>query len=270
MQAIKSLQAIYLQKPTCTIGSKIRSAHGISGKFINELINLKILIISDLHGNKEALEAINEDYDYIFCLGDLVDYGPDSEFTIDYAKSNVNYIVKGNHDNAVGFNANCRCHPSFKKISIATRNILLKKLPEKKIEYLRFLPVTEKINLPSQQLFLVHAMPSNPLYKNIDENDYNSLKEEIDYINLDYLFVGHNHKQWSRKIGHTTIVSPGSVGMSKDFPGYSTYAIWEDGNIILKKVKYDLEKTLSKIDKMPLTGDLKDQIKKVFTFGEIK
>ena len=62
------------------------------------------LILSDIHGNYEALEAVLEDarsrYDRILCLGDLVGYGADPNPVAEWAKSNVASIVRGNHDRA--------------------------------------------------------------------------------------------------------------------------------------------------------------------------
>lgn len=229
---------------------------------------MKILIISDIHGNKEALEAIDEEIDYILCLGDLVDYGPNSEYVIDFIKFHADYIVKGNHDHAVGFNTTCKCAKEFRLLSEATRKLVLKSLPEEKIEYLRYLPVTQKIDLPGHDFFLVHAAPSNPLYFYLNKDDKNTLEEEAKLVDCNYIFIGHNHKQWKVKVKNTEIISPGSIGMSKDNPGFATYAIWEDGKTYLKKVRYDLKKTLKKIDKMPLTKELKESLKSAFRFGK--
>ncbi len=229
---------------------------------------MRILIISDIHGNKEAIEAINEDVDYVFFLGDVVNYGPDPHFAIDFIKTHGNYVVKGNHDQAVAYNANCKCSQSFRKIAEATKEFTIKTLPNEKMEYLRFLPVSEKIDLPGTDFFLVHALPSNPLYKYINPDDKEALREEAEYIRTGIIFLGHTHFQWQRKIGSTTFVSPGSVGMSKDTPGFANYAIWEDGNILLRKTSYDIDTTLSKVDKMPVASEIREEIKLAFRTGK--
>ena len=65
---------------------------------------MRLLLISDLHGNKEALDVILNEvkYDRIVCMGDLVDYGPDPLAIIDWIRSNKIPTIRGNHDNAVG------------------------------------------------------------------------------------------------------------------------------------------------------------------------
>src|SRR3954471_24577835 len=62
---------------------------------------MRILIVSDIHGNWPALAAINEPHDVCLCLGDLVDYGPDSAQCVRWAMEHANYAVRGNHDHGV-------------------------------------------------------------------------------------------------------------------------------------------------------------------------
>ena len=63
---------------------------------------MMFLIVSDIHGNREALEAVLKDargrYDKIVCLGDIVGYGADPNFIVDWARADVSAIVRGNHD----------------------------------------------------------------------------------------------------------------------------------------------------------------------------
>jgi predicted phosphodiesterase len=63
---------------------------------------MSYLILSDIHGNQEALEAVVDHasgrYDRIVCLGDLVGYGADPNFVVDWARAHVTAIVRGNHD----------------------------------------------------------------------------------------------------------------------------------------------------------------------------
>jgi len=72
---------------------------------------MRTLIISDLHGNLPALEAVlnSESYDGVIVLGDLVDYGPFPGEVIDVLRSIEAKIIRGNHDHAVGYGVDCRC-----------------------------------------------------------------------------------------------------------------------------------------------------------------
>ena len=75
---------------------------------------MRYLILSDIHGNREALEAVlahAQGYDQILCLGDLVGYGADPNFVVDWARANVAAIVRGNHDRIVSRRCFARCLP---------------------------------------------------------------------------------------------------------------------------------------------------------------
>jgi protein phosphatase len=64
---------------------------------------MKIFIISDLHANLEALAAVPDDYDELWVLGDLVNYGPNPAEAIEFVRSRASLVIRGNHDHAVGF-----------------------------------------------------------------------------------------------------------------------------------------------------------------------
>src|ERR1039458_3538757 len=69
---------------------------------------MKLLIVSDIHANLEALQAVlAESHDELWVLGDLVNYGPNPSEVVDLVRRNASLVVQGNHDYAVG---TC-CHP---------------------------------------------------------------------------------------------------------------------------------------------------------------
>lgn len=71
----------------------------------------RLLVVSDVHGNIYALEAVVEGvrgWDRIIVLGDLVDYGPRPGEVIDYLREHDALIVRGNHDHAVAYGVDCR------------------------------------------------------------------------------------------------------------------------------------------------------------------
>jgi protein phosphatase len=77
---------------------------------------VKALVVSDIHGNIEALravEAAEPDADQVLCLGDLVDYGPRPDATVAWVRENATTTVRGNHDNAVAFDVDCGSAPLF-------------------------------------------------------------------------------------------------------------------------------------------------------------
>ena len=81
---------------------------------------MKIVIISDLHGNFDALSALPESCDELWVLGDLVDYGPQPREVMSFVRSHAAAVVRGNHDNAVGFDVDPRCNPRYHAMASAT------------------------------------------------------------------------------------------------------------------------------------------------------
>lgn len=75
---------------------------------------MKILIISDVHGNADALNAVTESYDELWVLGDLVNYGPEPIEVVQRLRERASVIVRGNHDHAVGYDVDPRCSPPFR------------------------------------------------------------------------------------------------------------------------------------------------------------
>src|SRR6202007_1221605 len=152
-----------------------------------ENIAMKILILSDIHANIEALETIKEEYDYLLCLGDLVDYGPSPRECIDFIKNNAHAIVRGNHDNAVAFKVDCRCSEAYKPMSVKTRELMWKILGEEEINYLSSLPSNKVLELGGAKFFLTHATPTDNLFKYIPPDSPDEIwQQEIEGVDADF------------------------------------------------------------------------------------
>ena len=218
---------------------------------------MNILIISDIHGNYEALKSVLLDagsYDEVIVLGDLVDYGPDPDLVIDEIRSLNPLIVKGNHDEAVSKGVDCRAGPLLHDASVYTReHITLSKLGKEDINWLRNLQYTIIKDLGNAKLFIAHASVKDPLYKYI----YPWLSEEVlkDYLNaegINYVVIGHTHYQFLRPTTFgIKVINPGSVGQPRDGDWRAAYSIISDsGEVIFKRVKYDVNLTLYKLKEL--------------------
>jgi Calcineurin-like phosphoesterase len=81
---------------------------------------MRIVIISDIHGNAESLSTLPDQYDELWVLGDLVNYGPEPGVVVDFVRSHAAVVVRGNHDDAVGFNRDPRCSPPYRQMAKET------------------------------------------------------------------------------------------------------------------------------------------------------
>jgi protein phosphatase len=213
---------------------------------------MKIVILSDVHGNLAALQALPErEYDQLWCIGDLVDYGPRPHETVKWIKRNAAITVRGNHDHAAGFSVDPQCSPAFKRLAAETLRYTLEACTKQDLKYLGSLPVYREITLDSTRFYLVHAKPTDALYGYCPEQSP-SWNQEADCVDADVLIVGHTHTPFIRKVGKVTILNPGSLGQPKTGRPLACYAIWEDGVITLKEYEYPLFETVRDIRKMPI------------------
>ena len=214
---------------------------------------MKILIISDVHGNIEALDALLaiETYDELWVLGDLVNYGPEPQRVVRTIRGRASLIVRGNHDHAVGYDVDPRCSAPFRAMAEATRQLALRALSDDDRQYLRELPLTAATERGGQRVFLCHATPSDPLFAYCPP-DSPSWNEEASAVDADVILVGHTHLPFVRQVGRQTIVNPGSLGQPKDGGPDASYAVWQGGPFDLRRVKYPVERTVAQIGQLGL------------------
>ena len=230
---------------------------------------MKIVIISDIHSNLAALEALPErEFDQLWCIGDLVDYGPRPHEVVQWVKRVSAVTVRGNHDNAVGFSVDPQCSPPFKRLAAETLRFTQDVCTEDDVTFLRALPGHHELKVNTTRFYLVHACPTDPLFGYCTEKS-DRWKDEVLRIDTDVLFVGHTHTPFIRNIGKTTIVNPGSLGQPKTGRPLACYAVWEDGTISLKEYPYPLKETAEQIRLMPISPDDQDALISVLETGAL-
>ncbi len=221
----------------------------------------KILIISDLHGNLEALKsALDEKYDAIVCAGDFVDYGPDPQGVIDLSKDFFK-VVMGNHDSANAFNIDCHCSQKFHELSVETRSYFKKYI--RNLDFLRNLKMEERFEIDGLKFILVHASLVDPLYDYIFENiSDDDLKKKFKNTEADVVIFGHSHHKFLRKVDKTIYINPGSVGQPRDGDWRSSLATLDTENLKVefKRKEYEIEKTVAKIKDTGLSEKTKNAL----------
>jgi putative phosphoesterase len=214
---------------------------------------MRLLILSDLHGNRAAVAAIHERYDAMVCLGDLVTYGPDPGFCIDFIRERALWRVQGNHDHAAAFGVAPRCVPAYAPLAEATLAYTERVLDASQRRFLGEAPLSAEFEFGGAQFYAVHAAPSDPLYRYLGpELPDEVFADELCLSSCDVLLLGHTHRPLCRRYWETFVFNPGSVGQPSDGDPRASYGIWEDGHLELKRAEYPIEDTVRRLGSLDL------------------
>jgi protein phosphatase len=229
---------------------------------------MKIVIISDLHGNYEALRALSEDCDELWVLGDLVNYGPEPKEVVDLVRAKAFVVVRGNHDHSIGYDEDPRCGRRYHNMADATRRFSATVVTEDQKTFLRNLPLKSEIKRGNTRFFLTHARPSDPLYGYCAQ-DSDEWVKEVESVAADVVLVGHTHTPFVRKIGNQILVNPGSLGQPKTGKPDACYAFWKDGKVELKSFSYPVEKTIAKLKALSFPTEIEKDLITVLQTGSV-
>ena len=217
---------------------------------------MRIAILSDLHANLPALKAVLDHagpVNDLFCLGDLVDYGPQPKEVISEIRQRATQTLRGNHDQALAYDMDCGCALVFRPLSLETRAYHKTLLGPEDIAYLRALPLSHRAELGGARFFLCHASPQGDLFRYLRPSVAEEIwRSELSGIEADLIFTGHTHLPMIKRIGHQQVINPGSVGQPRDGDPKASYALWEDGKVMLRRVAYPVEETIAALKHSPL------------------
>ncbi len=228
---------------------------------------MKTLILSDLHANITALEAVLEDaqgVDRVWCLGDVIGYGPDPNQCIEriWNLSNLT-CIKGNHDAAIlgeidvqAFNAEARHSLEWLESQLTPSN-------RRWLGNLKETVVVDGVTL-------AHGSPRNPVWEYI--MDLETARNNMASFETRICLVGHTHipcvycmegeapattelhfpePEIGFPLNRKCIVNPGSVGQPRDHDPRASYLIYENGEAgetwTYHRVAYDVEKVQQRI-----------------------
>lgn len=227
-------------------------------------------IISDIHGNLEALEAVlaeinaQSNIDDLFCLGDIVGYGPNPRECVDLVMERADVTILGNHDQAAlfdpeGFNAGAERAIFWTRSTLESDRT---DVNERRWEFLGELPRMRR----EEDVLYVHGSARNPLNEYVFPEDiYNQRKMERIFALVDkYCFQGHTHipgvfredlsflspdeVDSQFEFGDAkTLINVGSVGQPRDGDNRAAYVLLDGTTVHFKRVSYDFEKTIAKI-----------------------
>jgi putative phosphoesterase len=231
---------------------------------------MRVLLVSDLHGNAAALDAVLADapgpFDAVLNLGDIVDYGPDPVCCLNWAMRHVTHGVRGNHDHGVAQGVEIVGESGFRYLTMATRKHTRAAITPDHRHYLARLPTTRLLRVGDLRVMLVHASPRDPLDEYVPPNA-DAWAEQIAGLRLDILCVGHTHIPCQVQVGSTTVVNPGSVGLPRDGNPNARYAVIEDGTVTMHEVPYDVERTVAAVQRAPLDALAREMLADVYRRG---
>jgi len=205
---------------------------------------VRTLVLSDIHGNWPALEAVAAvPHDSVLCLGDVVGYGPQPGECLRWLRASHASIVQGNHDRSVADDVPPRCRLDFEWLAAATQHIARRQLTDEETAFLRALPRTLDLVLDGRKVLLLHATPADPLYNYLGP-DRDEWRTALASIEADLVLVGHTHLPFHFQFGDVHVLNPGSLGQPKDGDPRAAYAIVEDGVPRLERASYPVERTI--------------------------
>ncbi len=229
---------------------------------------MKIVIASDLHGNLEALAVLPREYDQLWILGDLVNYGPDPAEVVDYVRHRAVQVVRGNHDRAAACGEDPRCPGRFHELAEATGKFTQNLLTLADREYLRGLPLQLELQIGQLRFWLCHAIPSDPLYGYAPPTS-ERWREECSHLPADILLVGHTHAPFMKKVGNCLVVNPGSLGQPNNRSALACYAVWENGTVSLCSTAYAVDTTVAKVQAMPVSEGVRSDLVTLLRTGRL-
>lgn len=233
----------------------------------------RIAVLSDIHGNLHALEAVRaelrrEKPDAVLVAGDLVLNGPDPNATVDALRlleSEGALIVSGNTDIAVGDFDYGAAFPQYQDdvpdTIIAAAEWAHDQLGDEQLEWLRRLPSERRLRAVGDTLVLaVHASPGSQTRGFDRALDANVILERAAATDARVICVGHTHVPEVRDLGWKTIVNAGSAGYVFDGDPTASWAMVTitDGEVAaeIRRTEFDILAVANAISARGLPGDV--------------
>ena len=186
---------------------------------------MKIGLISDVHGNIVALKKCynyldKQKVDKVYFLGDVVGYLPHGYECFDYLKERNVTCLLGNHEQML-----------LGEIDVTSKSDLVYQMEQTKLSFseesltsIRKWPKKIELDINGLKVLLVHGSPFEETTGYLYPDSDLSLLGDLNY---DYIFCGHTHRPFFKKIKNTTVVNIGAVGMPRDIGNLSSFTIFD-------------------------------------------
>jgi predicted phosphodiesterase len=210
---------------------------------------MKVGLVSDVHANLPALEAVLDDMppvEAVVCAGDVVGYNPWPAACLDRVRDLADATVRGNHDRTVETPSRYRGN----RMAEAGLEHAKAELSADELAWLRSLP--RAASFADGRYLLVHSHPAperEDAY--VYPEKFGTLDRYLDDLDgdPDGLVLGHTHVQGSRSVDGRLVVNPGSVGQPRDGDPDAAYAVLDtDADTVdLRRVAYDIDRVVEAV-----------------------
>lgn len=216
---------------------------------------MRIAVLSDIHGNYLALDAVLKevrkfDVKRLFVLGDLVGYYYHPDKVIKLLNDWPLDLIQGNHEEILKRAVKDKVF--LKQIYLkygSGINMAIKKLIDTQIKELTKLPWKKMIRIDDLSIVLSHGAPWERDYYVYPNSDQSVLKRCC-VLGAEFIFLGHTHYPFVFKNDRCTVVNVGSVGQARDQGGIASWAL-------LDTVKRKVELKTTQYDTTPLVNEVK-------------
>lgn len=218
---------------------------------------MKIVFFSDVHGNQYAfarfLQELREHpVDQVVFLGDVFGYYYGQRSILESLRKSDFACLLGNHDKMYldlldgrrPVAELCQRYGSSYERNLA-------EIPAEDQAFLRGLPREWHMRCDGLEIAAFHGSPGNPLEGRVYPDT--PISDPAPYRSYDYVILGHTHHKMVRRVGHTTVINPGSLGQQRDGKGCSYLVLdTEARTYTFRVVEYDLEPLMREIEMLDL------------------
>ncbi|GAB6180409.1 metallophosphoesterase family protein [Desulfotomaculum defluvii] len=235
---------------------------------------MKIAIFADVHSNLFSLQAVLVDIrqrgvDAVYCVGDLVGYGPRPNEVIDLLRHENIPTIMGNYDDAIG-NMRIICGCDYKNeqaMKLGESSILWTKehTSEENKAWLRQLPERLEFTAGGLKFLLVHGSPRQLNEYLFEDTSEEILRQFLTENHCDVLVCGHTHLPYHKQVFGGHVINAGSAGKPKHGNANVGYAlvVATKGSLQMEyiQVSYDFEQTAREIEAVGLPREFAEIIR---------
>lgn len=209
---------------------------------------MRLAVLSDIHGNKYALERVLNDVraqkvDKLLVLGDIVGYYYEPDVVLDMLSEWEFELIRGNHEIMLAqLIAGTISGADIKKKYGSGLHFAAERLTEQQISALTSAPDQVAVMVDGQRLLLCHGAPWDASFYLYPDTSKEILAK-CDRGDIDFVFVGHSHYAFINRTGNTLVVNAGSVGQLRSMGGMASWVLFdtENGSIQMKMTPYEVE-----------------------------